>query len=96
MNVLQITDQKAQQLDDVEAKALKILDKALETEQYDDVAKMAMQATSMVAKNRQTQAHAAAIGFGMIQSVGTDAQIKRYVEVTNPQVKRALTGKGSK
>lgn len=94
MITLQITDAKAKKLDEVEDLALEEIRSALkgETAADDEVVKVAVKTLSMVAKNRQTSSHRAAIEFGMATSIATDEQLKKYIEVTNPQVQKALTG----
>ena len=95
MNSLQMTEAKAQKLNEVEDLALDTIKDALkgtipaDTEEV----KVAVKTMSMVAKNRQTTTHRTAIEFGMATSIGTEEQLKKYIKATNPQVQKALAGK---
>lgn len=92
---LQITEAKAKKLNEVEDLALDTLRSALKGEIASDAAEVKVASTtlSVVAKNRQTTTHSRAIEFGMATSIATPEQLEKYIEATNPQVQKALTGK---
>lgn len=95
MITLQMTEAKARKLEAVEDLALDVIKDALdETVAADDEkVKVAVKTMSVVAKNRQTSTHRVGIDFGMATSIATDEQLKKYIEVTSPHIKKALTGK---
>lgn len=97
MITLQMTVAKAKDLDEVEDLSLSIIKSALKDEigADDDKVKVAVKMMGVVAKNRQTMTNRSAIEFGMATSIADADQLRKYVEVTNPQIKKALgDGKG--
>lgn len=95
MITLQITEAKAKKLDEVEDLALDTIRKALKGDIAADAVEVKVASTtlSVVSRNRQTSTHRSVIEFGMASSIATDGQLKKYIEVTNPQVQKALMGK---
>lgn len=93
---LAISDEKVTKLDALENKAIEVVQAALDgNSEVDERAQMAMKTMSVVAKNRQTTTHRAAIEFTMASTIGSDKELKKYVAVTNPQIRKALAGKKS-
>lgn len=91
---LPMTKEKMEKLQNLEDKAIDVLADVLNgSAEVDEQAKVAMKTLSVVAKNRQTLTHGTAIEFTMASSIGSEAELKKYVAVTNPQVQKALTGK---
>jgi hypothetical protein len=91
---LDLTKEKIQNLDNLENIAIRTLTEALDDErEVDDKVQLAMKTANMVAKNRQTMTAREGIRFSMAQSIATESQMKKYVEVTQPEVKKALNGK---
>lgn len=91
---LQISKEKTEKMQNLEDAAIDVLNNVLKGErEVDEQAKVAMKTLAVVAKNWQTLTHKTAIEFTMASSIGTEAELKKYVAVTNPQVKKALTGK---
>lgn len=95
MSTLQISEAKAKKLDEIEDLALDTIREALKGEIAADAeeVKIAVKIASIVAKNRQTSTHRSAIEFGMATGIATPEELKKYIEITNPQVTKALTGK---
>tara|TARA_Y100000310_G_C20547650_1_gene746404 strand:+ start:878 stop:1165 length:288 start_codon:yes stop_codon:yes gene_type:complete len=94
MSALQINEEKAGKLNEVEDLSLGIVKEALNgvIDADDDQVKVATKMLSMVAKNRQTMTNRSAIEFGMATSIATDKELKKYVHATNPQIQKALMG----
>jgi hypothetical protein len=94
MKNLNLSDAKAAKLDAAEDSALDIVQAVLTGQSdVDDQAKAAIKVLGIVAKNRQTVTHRQVAGFAMASAIGTPAELKKYIAVTSPEVKRALTGK---
>ena len=94
MNSLDVTQKKADRLEALEELAITTLTEALKDERdVDDKTQIAMKTLNMIAKNRQTMTAREGIRFSMAQSIGNDDQLKKYIAVTQPQVKKALEGK---
>jgi len=94
MNSLDLTDVKEEQLDKLETTAIGILQDVLdEKRDVDDLAQVAVKTISMVAKNRVTQTARMGLSWNIASTVGDPEQLKRYVEVTTPKIKKALAGK---
>lgn len=98
MKNLEMTEAKAAKLSEVEDLALGTVREALKGINPADSAdvKLASHTLSMVAKNRQTLTARQAIGFSMASAIGSDKELKRYISITNPEVKKALSGKVKK
>jgi len=92
MNALQMTDAKEKRMDEVEDLALDTIKDALkETIPADaEQVKVAVKTVSMVAKNRQTLSHRQAFGLAAASAIATPEELKRYITVTHPQIKKAL------
>ena len=95
MITLQITQEKEEKLSETEDLALDLIRDALKgtIEAGSDEVKVATKILCVVAKNRQTMTNRSAIEFGMATSIASEKQLKKYIEATNPQIKKALTGK---
>lgn len=95
MNNLQINEAKAQKMDAIEDLSLDAIKNALEgnVPADEETVKVAVKMMGVVAKNRQTLTHRGAVEFAMASSIATEQQLKKYIEVTNPQIKKALGGK---
>jgi len=96
MTNLQITDAKAKKINEAGDLALDICINALKGKVAPDAeeVKLSMKMLSVEAKNRQSSTHQVAIEFGMAQSIASDPkQLKEYIGITNPQVRKALEGK---
>lgn len=95
MNSLNMTDAKAGKLSEIEDISLETIKKALKSEipADNEEVKVAVKMMGVVAKNRQTLTNRSAIEFGMAQCVADEKQLKKYVEVTNPHIQKALGGK---
>jgi hypothetical protein len=94
---LQMTEAKAKKLEEVEGLALDVIKGALDDTLAadDEKVKVAVKTMSVVAKNRQTLTHRVAIDFGMATSIASDKEMKKYIENTQPHIRKALTGKTS-
>lgn len=94
MSNLDVTEMKAGKLNKLEDSAIQILQGFVDgNRDCDEVVKGSLKIMNVVAKNRQTVTHRTAIEFGMATSIATEEQLRKYIEVTNPQVKKALAGK---
>ncbi len=95
MNSLNMTDAKAKKMSEIEDMSLDTIKKALDGKLSadSDEVKVAVKMMGVVAKNRQTLTNRSAIEFGMAQIIATEAGLKKYVEITSPQIKKAIAGK---
>ena len=95
MAILEMTKEKAAKLSETEDLALGIIKDALSgtIDAGDDCVKVASKMLGVAAKNRQTLTNRSAIEFSMASSVGTEKELKNYIAVTNPKVRKALGGK---
>ncbi len=95
MITLKMTEVKAKGLEEIEDLSLVAIKAALKDEinADDDKVKVAVKMMGVVAKNRQTMTNRSAIEFAMATSIATEKQLKKYVEATNPEIKKALGGK---
>lgn len=89
---LEITDEKARKIDEVETGALEIVgDVMRDKRDVDDVAKAAIKVLAITAKNRQTLTARTAISFHIAEQFAKDEnELRRYIAVTNPQIVKAL------
>jgi len=95
MNTLTMTEAKADKMSAIENRSMDIIQQAL-SDQIDadsDKVKIAVKMMSAVAKNRQTMMHRGAVEFRMAMAIASEAEMKKYIEATNPQIKKALGGK---
>ena len=76
--------------EEVELLAWKRIKEALEADEYNDEAKLAKDAVSVLAKQRQTQGARDQLRFMMISAVGDDKQRRKYVESQIPDIKGLL------
>ncbi len=95
MITLQMTEAKAKGLSEIEDMSLTTIKEALnnEIDADDEKVKVAVKMMGVVAKNRQTMTNRSAIEFGMASSIATEPQLKKYIEATNPEIRKALGGK---
>ena len=97
MNTLNMTEAKATKMSEIEDLSLTTIKKALDGKLAADEeqVKVAVKMMGVVAKNRQTLTNRSAIEFGMAQCIADEKQLKKYVEVTNPHIQKALGSKPS-
>jgi len=90
-----MTEAKAKKMSEIEDMSLDTIKQAIQGDinADEDKVKVAVKMMGVVAKNRQTLTNRSAIEFGMAQIIATEAGLKKYVEITNPQVKKAIAGK---
>lgn len=94
MSNLDLTQSKVTNLENLEDLAIKTLTQALRDQgEVDDKVQVAMKVANMVAKNRQTMTAREGIRFSMAQSIASEKELAKYIAITQPEVKRALTGK---
>lgn len=95
MNSLAMTDAKAAKMSEIEDKSLETIREALndDIEADDEKVKVAVKMMGVVAKNRQTLTNRTAVEFGMAHSIATETELKKYIAVTHPQIKKALGAK---
>ena len=94
MNNLDLTQEKADKMSEIENLSLDVIKDALdETINADEEkVKVAVKMLSTVAKNRQTMTNRTAIEFGIAQVVATEKGLKKYVAITNPRIQKAISG----
>ena len=94
MNQLNMTQNKADAMSEIEDLSLVTIKKALEGEVSadGDEVKVAVKMMGVVAKNRQTLTSRIAIEFGMAQMTQTDEGLRKYVAATSPQIQKAISG----
>lgn len=95
MKNLQMTEEKTKKLDEIEDLALDTIKQALkeEIDSDDERVKVSVKTLGIVAKNRQTSTHRSAIEYGMAANIATPEQLKKYINATNPQIKKTFTKK---
>ena len=94
MNTLSMTEAKAVRMNELEDLSLGVISNALndKIDADDDKVKVAVKMMGVVAKNRQTVMHRAAVEFGMAQYITDDAGMAKYIAATNPQIQKAIGG----
>lgn len=91
---LAISSEKEQKLDKLESSAIEIMQEVMDDKRdVDDTAKAAVKLLGVVAKNRQTMTAREALGFNMASVISNEKQLKKYVEITNPQIKKAISSR---
>lgn len=91
MASLDMTDAKMKDFDDLETQAMIIMRSVMDDKrEMDDVAKGAIKILNMVAKNRQTLTAREGIRIGMVSSIASETQLKKYILATQPQIKRLI------
>ncbi len=92
---LQMTEVKAEKMGELEDMSMDTIKKALKGEKESDSeeVKISVKVLGIVAKTRQTLTNRSAIDFGMATSIASDKELKKYIEVTSPHIKKALVGK---
>jgi len=94
MSSLDMSKQKIEALDELETLAIKTLTEAMnDVRDVDDKVQVAMKVANMVSKNRQTMTAREGIRFSMASSIADEKELKRYIAITQPDIKRALSGK---
>jgi len=92
MPSLDLTEAKADKFDKLEDGALGMMQDVIDgNRDMDDVAKGAMKILNVVAKNRQTLTAREASRFHMACAISDETALKKYVNATQPQIKK-LTG----
>ena len=76
----------------LELTCLDKLQKAMEADETNDVVKQAKELLAITAKNRQTLGAREAVRFQMVASFADDKEKRRYVESTQPDVRKMITG----
>jgi len=94
MNNLEISESKANQLDELEAMSIKTLKEYIGgNRQGGDDIRIAAQMMQVVAKNRQTTTAREALRFNMITSITDDPKtLTKYAKATQPQIGKLLPG----
>jgi len=94
MSSLDMSKKKIEALDELETLAIKTLTEAMnDVRDVDDKVQVAMKVANMVSKNRQTMTAREGIRFSMASSIADEKELKRYIAITQPDIKRALSGK---
>ena len=94
MSSLDMSKKKIKALDELETLAIKTLTEAMnDVRDVDDKVQVAMKVANMVSKNRQTMTAREGIRFSMASSIADEKELKRYIAITQPDIKRALSGK---
>jgi hypothetical protein len=70
--------------------AYRQLHKAIANEVFDDAAKLAKDALSVMAKEDQTSGAREAVRFQMVSSFADEYERRRYVAATQPQIRKLL------
>lgn len=85
-------DHKASdKLDILERKALDLVGEALDsTTALDERARYAMKVLNLAAKNRQTATVRDGLKMHMLERIGSEEDVKRYVLSTQPEIKRLI------
>ena len=85
---------KAQQLEDLETASIKVVTDAVKGKEKDGKkAALAMKAMNTVAKHRQLIASDTKTKWSMVKSLTDRKQMRKYVESTQPEIKKLLSGK---
>ena len=91
MSSLDMTEAKIKDLDTLETSAITIMQKVMKDERdMDDTAKAAIKVLNMVAKNRQTLTAREGIRMSMVTYIASEAELKKYVLATQPQIKKLM------
>ena len=90
---IEMTKEKAEKFNRLEAKAIDICAGVLDGGTVDENAKFAMQSLKVVSQNRQTANAHEACKFGMALTIGSESELRKYVKATQPEIKKLLTGK---
>jgi len=95
MKTLDVSEAKAKKLDEMENKALDILNSFFQgNRDFGDKVKLAMQGLSVVAKNRQTLTAREGLRFNMISTITDDPKtLKKYISATSPEIGKLLPSK---
>lgn len=73
--------------------ANKRINEALEADEYNDEAKLGKDFLATLNKKRQTQGAQEAVRFQMVASFADEKEKRRYVESTQPEIRRLVSGK---
>ena len=95
MNTLEINEEKAARFNKLEDTAIDIVQEYFDGKhQGGDDVKMAGQMINAMKGNRQTATVRDALKFNMVRALTDDPKaMKRYVESTQPGIKKIITGK---
>jgi hypothetical protein len=97
MSNLEISDNRAKQFDRLEESSINVIQEYFDgTRQGGDEVVTARCMLSVIKGNRQTQTARVALKLNMVQMLADEKQLKRYIEATQPEIKKALTGKHKK
>jgi hypothetical protein len=87
MKTLELSDAKGQQLDELETKAIAVVNGLLDSSvEATDAERAAVKVLGIVAKNRQTMTAREALHFNMAVSLSDPDQLAKYVQTTCPQL----------
>ncbi len=78
---------------DTKLAAYRQLKRAITNEVFDDAAKLAKDALSVMAKEDQTAGAKEAVQFQMVASFADEKEKRKYVQATQPQIQKLLGGK---
>jgi hypothetical protein len=86
-----MSEQKCNKMSELEDTAIDMLLSALKgNRDVDEEVKVAMKALNVVAKNRMTLSHRRGLDFAMARITMTDDELKKYAQVTTPEIKKLL------
>jgi hypothetical protein len=93
MNILDMSNDKMQKMDDFENSCLDVLLRVVKHgDDVTDMAQIAIKGMATVAKNRQTQSAKMACMAHLAQSITDDPkEFRKYVEATQPEIKRLMS-----
>lgn len=96
MNSLEISQKRAEQFDKLEESSIRIIQEYFDgTRQGGDDVVTARCMLSVIKGNRQTQTARVALKFNMVSMIADEKQLKQYIKVTQPEIKKAIAGKSA-
>lgn len=95
MNTLVLSDTNAEKYSEMENQALDKVIKFLKGDlDYGDEIKISIQGLNILSKNRQTLTARQCLRFAMVRASTDDPKlIKAFIDSTNPEMGKLLTGK---
>jgi len=94
MNGLEITEKRAAQFDKLEESSINLIQEYFDGKRQggDDIV-TARCMLNVIKGNRQTLTARDALKFNMASTIADEKQLKKYIDATQPEIKRALSGK---
>ena len=97
MSSLEVSAKRAEQFDKLEDSSIRVIQEYFDgTRAGGDEVVTARCMLNIIKGNRQTATVRDALKFNMVMSIANEKERDNYIRITQPEIKKALTGKSKK